>query len=81
MSVGHVARLLEEAGIPTVIIAVNAFRPRIDMMTLPRVLMTPFIMGFPVGPAGNPDRQREVITAALNLLSEAQAAGTVKEMN
>ena len=81
MSVGHVARMLEESGIPTVIIAVRAFRPRIEMMTLPRVLLTPFMMGFPIGYPGKADSQRQIITAALNLLTDAQAAGTIREMN
>lgn len=80
MSVGHVARLLEEAGIATVIIAVNAFQPRMEMMTLPRVLQTPYLMGRPVGPPGNHHRQRDTILAALNLLENAKQTGTLSDM-
>ncbi len=76
MSVGHVARALEEAGIPTVIIAARAFRSRMDPMTLPRVLTTPYMMGRPVGPVGDPKTQRRVVEAALQLLATADRAGT-----
>ena len=81
VSVGHVARLLEDAGIPTVIIAVQAFAVRMRMMTLPRVLLTPHLMGRPLGPPGNEARQLETITAALKLLESATAAGTVETMS
>ncbi len=80
MSVGHVARLLEEAGIATVIIAVRAFEVRMRMMTLPRVLLTPHLMGRPLGPPGNEARQLETIAAALKLLEGATAAGTVETL-
>ena len=77
MSVGHVARLLEAAGIATVIIAARAFRPRLKNMTLPRVLITPHLMGRPLGAPGARVKQRKVILAALDLLESAQQVGTV----
>ena len=77
---GTLASVLEEAGIATVIIAVEAFRTRMEMMTLPRVLITPHPMGRPMGPPGNRERQRETIEAALNLLETAEQAGTIREM-
>ena len=81
MSVGHVARLLEEAGIATVIIASRVFEKRMRMMTLPRVLLTPFLMGRPVGPPGNLNRQHATVLAAIDLLDNAQQAGTVKVLS
>jgi len=78
--VGHVARLLEEAGIATVIIAVQAFAVRMRMMTLPRVLLTPHLMGRPLGPPGNEARQLETISAALKLLECATTAGTIETL-
>jgi len=72
--------LLEDAGIATVIIAVQAFAVRMRMMTLPRVLVTPHLMGRPLGPPGNEARQLETITTALKLLESATAAGTVETM-
>lgn len=77
MSVGHLARLLEEAGIATVIVAVAAFRPRMDIMNLPRLLLTPHLMGRPLGLAGDAEQQSAVLRAALNLLETAKAGGMV----
>ena len=78
---GHIARLLEEAGIPTVIIATRAFRPRMEVMRLPRLLLTPHLMGRPLGPPGHVVRQKEVILAALKLLESAERGGTIVEMS
>ena len=80
MSVGHVARLLEESGISTVVIAVRAFRLRLEMMTLPRVLITPHLMGRPLGAPGDKKRQTEILRAALALLQEADKVGTLREL-
>jgi hypothetical protein len=79
VSVGHLARLLEKAGVSTVIVAAAAFRPRMDVMMLPRLLLTPHLMGRPLGLAGDAIKQRSVIQAALNLLEDAPAGGTVVE--
>ena len=81
MSVGHVARLLEEAGIATVIIASRVFEERMRMMTLPRVLLTPYLIGRPVGPSGNLNRQRATVLAAIELLDNAQQAGTTEVLS
>lgn len=71
MSVGHLARLFETAKIPTVVIAVRAFRDRLAAMHVPRLVITPFMMGRPLGPPGDVDTQRKIILAALNLLEKA----------
>lgn len=68
MSVGHVARLLEEEGIPTVIVAAGAFRDRLEAMEVPRLLPTPHWMGRPLGPPGEAGTQRETLRRALDLL-------------
>ena len=80
MSVGHVARLLEAAGIPTVIAAAKAFRPRMAIMQLPRLLLTPHLIGRPLGLVGDIARQREVLLAAFDLLETAIKGGTVVEL-
>ena len=77
---GHIARVFEAAGIPTVIIASRVFRPTLENMTLPRVVLTPHPMGRPLGAPGDKVRQREVILAALDLLENAQEMGTVVEL-
>ena len=80
MSVGHLARLLEAAGIPTVAIGVAAFRPRMAAMTLPRLLVTPHLMGRPLGAPGDRARQRQTLLAALDLLERANAGGAIAEL-
>ena len=80
MSVGHVARLMEAAGIPTVIIAVGAFREQLAQMTIPRLVTTPHLMGRPLGAPGDRQRQRESILAALSLLESATQIGTIYDL-
>jgi hypothetical protein len=77
MSVGHIARLLETAGIPTVIVAVQSFRKRLEMMTVPRALLTPHLMGRPIGRPGDRESQKRVLQAALHLLETADQGGTI----
>ena len=81
MSVGHLARLLEASGIPTVIIAVKAFQARLNGMTVPRLLLTPHLMGWPIGAPGDKERQRETIRSAFQLLEQARHPGSVKELS
>jgi len=79
VSVGHVARIFEEAGLPTVMVVVKAFAPRVALMRPPRVLVTPHIMGRPFGAPHDVARQREVLHDALGLLAAAQGNGTFAE--
>jgi hypothetical protein len=72
--------LIEDAGISTIIIAVQAFRRRMEMMTLPRVLLTPHPMGRPLGPPKNEARQNETLLAALDLLETAEEVGTIRNL-
>ncbi|MEM7799879.1 MAG: hypothetical protein AAF633_11860 [Chloroflexota bacterium] len=80
MSVGHIAREVESAGIPTVIIATSAFRPRIEVMRVPRLVLTPYPMGRPLGAAGEAEGQRKTLEAALSLLGSATEGGTIVEV-
>ena len=80
VSVGHVARLLEEGGIATVTIGIRAFRPRLEAMTLPRGLITPHLMGRTLGAPGDRYRQREAVVAALELLEAAEQPRTFVEL-
>lgn len=77
MSVGHVARLAEEAGIATVVIAVNAFENRLRKMAVPRVLLTPFLMGRPLGKPGDLKTQIAILAKALTVLEKAEKGCTV----
>ena len=80
MSVGHVARLLEEAGVATVVVGVRAFQTRMEAMTLPRILITPYLLGRPVGAPGDVAGQRATLLAALDLLESADKGGTIVEL-
>jgi hypothetical protein len=80
VSVGHVARAIEAAGVPTVAVFIRAFRHVAQAMTVPRVLVTPHLMGRTVGPPGAADRQRRVVEAALDLLVDAPSGGTIVEL-
>jgi hypothetical protein len=80
VSVGHVARAVEAAGITTVAIYVAVFRHVAEEMKLPRTLITPHPFGRPIGPVGAADRHLDVVDAALGLVEEATAGGTVTTM-
>jgi hypothetical protein len=79
-SVGLVARALEAAGIPTVSVFVRAFAHVAGRLRVPRVLITPHLMGRTIGPVGDRVRQREVVEAALRLLVEAPGPESHREL-
>ncbi|MCH7587864.1 MAG: hypothetical protein IIC78_07500 [Chloroflexi bacterium] len=78
MSVGHLARLLEGGGIATVVIGIRAFLPTLRAMSLPRVVVTPNLLGRTLGPPGDRMAQRSALLAALELLESARAGGEVR---
>lgn len=80
MSVGHLARLLEESGIPTVAIGIRAFRVRLEAMKVPRLLITQNLLGRTLSAPYDREGQRAVLLAALNLFAEAKAGGTMVEL-
>lgn len=80
MSVGHVARGLEEAGIPTVTVMVRAFRHVAEAMKLPRTVLTRNPMGRTLGAPGDTERQREVLEAAFSLLETASRPAAIVQM-
>jgi len=79
MSVGHVARAFEDAKIATVVIAVKSFEPRMRMMSLPRVLLTPHLLGRPLGSPFDEKLQIKILKAALQLLETAKVNGTIQD--
>ena len=80
MSVGHVARAFEEAGISTVALTAMPFHHVAERMNPPRVLITPHISGRTISAPGDVARQREVLLAAFMLLEEATEGGTLRTM-
>ena len=63
----------------TVVVAAAAFEDRLTAMTLPRVLLTPHLMGRPLSLVHDTERQRAVLLAALKLLEEAPQVGSLME--
>ncbi|MDW7677007.1 MAG: hypothetical protein SCK57_05040 [Bacillota bacterium] len=81
MSVGHVARAFEAEGIPTVVIAIEAFRETLVSMSVPRLVTTPFPLGRPVGFPGNTSQQMRVVREGLRLLEEAVSPHAVRTLD
>jgi hypothetical protein len=79
VSVGHVARSIEDSGIPTVTIVTKAFAHRAEEMKLPRTLVVRHPLGRPMGAANDTERQNEVLNAALDLFASAASNATIEE--
>jgi hypothetical protein len=78
VTVGHVARAIEAAGIPTVSIYIEAFRPDAQLLKPARTLITPNIMGRPLGLPHRRDQQLAIIRVGLRLLETADHAPTME---
>jgi len=74
VSVGHVSRAFEAAGIPTVVVMSNVFRGRVLKMKVARVLFTEHVMGRPLSAPHDVERQTHVLREALTLLESAPEA-------
>ena len=81
MSVGHTARVLEEAGISTVCVFIRAFRHEARYLKPPRTLVTPHFLGRTIGPVRDTVRQRQVVLSALRLLEGAQEPGAILDFS
>lgn len=73
MSVGHVQRAIEAAGIPTVGVYIGAFAHVPRQMSVARALITPHPLGRPLGAPGDTERQLAVVEAALDLFDAAES--------
>lgn len=80
MTVSHLARAIETAGIPTVSVYIAAFRPTAELLKPPRALFTPFLMGRPLGLPHQKDVQLATIQLALNLLVSADSSPTFENL-
>jgi hypothetical protein len=68
-TVGLAAAELERRGIATV--ALNLLRFAAERVRPPRALLVPFRHGYPLDRPHDPERQRAVLEAALDLLEDA----------
>jgi hypothetical protein len=51
-----------------------------EVMSLPRVVVTPFLMGRTLGHPGERNQQRQVLLTALELLESAEQGGSLIEI-
>ena len=80
MSVGHLARVFEEAGIYILAFGVQAFKSRMLPMSIPRLVLTPELMGKTLGRPGEKQTQTDYLKAGLSLLEDAREGSTLIEM-
>ena len=73
-TVSLVARALEAAGIPTVVM--GCAKDIVEHAGVPRFLFSDFPLGNPAGRPHDPDSQRETLALALRLLESAPGPNT-----
>jgi D-proline reductase (dithiol) PrdB len=76
--VGLIARTIEEAGIPTVYI--GSCRDMMARVKAPRAVFVDFPLGRQCGKPNDPELQMSILQAALRVLEQAQAPGTLVEL-
>lgn len=59
---------------------IEAFAHLGRRLRVPRVLVTPHLMGRTIGPVGDRTRQRQVVQAALRLLADADQPETQRRI-
>ncbi len=67
-------------GISTVVVYIRAFRHHAVNLKVPRVVVTPNILGRTIGKVGDDEGQRRVVREALRLLEQAEAPGTIVDL-
>lgn len=72
---GLAARVIEEAGIPTVMLTL--VREVAELVNAPRSLYVRHPFGSPVGRPGEADKQLDVLRKAIALLQSADRGGTI----
>ena len=75
---GLAARVLEEAGLTTVILTPTPEFNR--AVGIPRIVALAYPYGRPIGQVGDDAGQRQVLIAALAVLEEARKPGQVKHL-
>jgi D-proline reductase (dithiol) PrdB len=76
--VGLVARVVEAAGIPTVVIA--SARDITESVKPPRAVFVDYPLGHQTGLPGDAESQRAVLRAAFDVLESAREPGRIVEL-
>lgn len=74
---GLIARSIEAAGIPTVVISIT--RDLTEAVGAPRAVFVKWPLGHPLGEADNAAQQRTLIFEALRLLANATEPGIIHD--
>jgi hypothetical protein len=77
LSVGHLARTFEQAGIPTVSFGIMAFKSRLLPMSIPRLVITPELLGKTLGNPNDKRTQLEYLKTGLDLLANADQGNSL----
>jgi len=77
--VGLVARVVEAAGIPTVLVSTG--RDLTEQVLPPRTLFVNFPMGNNFGAPSDLDQQRRILYRALTLIEEIDRPGAIVELD
>lgn len=75
---GLVARAIEAAGIPTVLVSTG--RDLTELVRPPRSLFVNYPMGNPFGPPNQPDAQRAILRKALQLAETDVEPGAIVDL-
>ena len=78
MSVGHVARIFESMGIPTVCFFVKAFMHLVDKMKITRTIVTNNFVGRNIGKPYDLPNQTNVVRQGIELLNTATINNSLK---
>jgi hypothetical protein len=62
------------------VIGTRAFRDRLAAMRLPRTVITPHLLGRPLGAPGDTAMQRKILLSALDFLEEAGTSGRILDL-
>ncbi len=77
-SVGLIQTAIEKAGIPTISITL---KPEVTyFLHVPRSAYIRFPYGYSVGPAFEPELQKEILQATLNLVPQIKTPGTIVKL-
>lgn len=76
---GLVARVIEDSGIPTMLVATG--RDLTSQVRPPRSLFVNFPMGNNFGAPGDVDQQRRILTHALQLTYDITEGGTIVDLD
>ena len=77
VSVGHIARIFESVGLPTITFGVRAFKSKMAPMRIPRLVITPELMGKTLGMPNDVTVQRKYLEIGLDLLENASRGNSM----